>query len=181
TVLSVRGVRSLDGIRIKFDEAVDAGSATEPSNYSITDTNDTPITPTGSPTLGADLMTVTIPIPSHAAGTVYKVHIEGVSDIASTPNTMDPTNFTVQMWTVGLGSMLIDTYLGIGGNTIPDLTNNAAYPNNPSEYGHIAAADSRRFYPNDSHEGYGARLSGYLVPPLTANFSLFISSDDASQ
>jgi hypothetical protein len=95
---------------------------------------------------------------------------------------MNPTNFTFQTWTIGLGSLIFDSYLGLSLNPIiEDLTNAPAFPNNPSVFAHVAGADSRRFYPDDSHEGYGARMSGYFVPQVSTNYTFFIRSDDASK
>lgn len=181
TVLSVRGVRTLDALIVQFSEIVDAGSAEDSSNYALTDTNGAPVN-IGSPVLSLDGRTVTIPVTNHAPGVVYNLAISGIADIAGIPNVMDPTNITFQTWTIGLGSLIFDSYLGLSLNpVIEDLTNAPAFPNNPSEFGHVAGADSRRFYPDDSHEGYGARMSGYFVPQTSTNHIFYLKSDDASK
>jgi uncharacterized protein (DUF2141 family) len=180
TVLSVHGVRTLDAITVLFDEAVSTGTAQEPSNYTLTDTNGAPVA-IGSPVLSPDGRKVTIPV-SHAPGTIYHLAISGISDTANAANVMNPTNFTFQTWTIGLGSLLFDSYLGLSLNpVIEDLTNAPAFPNSPSVFAHVAGADSRRFYPDDSHEGYGARMSGYFVPQISTNHTFYLRSDDASK
>ena len=127
-------------------------------------------------------MTVTIPCDYLGLGSNYVIHVQGVTDIAGTPNTMNPTNVAFKSWLVGLGSVLFDTYLNLSLNpVIEDLTNAPVFPNSPSETTHVSTTDSRQFYPDDSHEGYGGRMTGYLVPPLTASYDFYIKSDDASK
>ena len=41
--------------------------------------------------------------------------------------------------------------------------------------------DTRSVYPDDPHENFGARITGFLIPTETADYELFIRSDDASQ
>jgi hypothetical protein len=55
------------------------------------------------------------------------------------------------------------------------------YPDKPDETAWLSSFDSRVTYANDSHEGYGGRISGLLIPVESGQFELFIRSDDASQ
>jgi hypothetical protein len=43
------------------------------------------------------------------------------------------------------------------------------------------AADTRTVYPDDSHDNYGGRLSGFLVPADSAKYELFLRSDGPSR
>jgi PA14 domain len=43
------------------------------------------------------------------------------------------------------------------------------------------AADSRTVYADDTHQNYGGRLSGFLVPKDTGKYELFLRSEDASE
>jgi hypothetical protein len=176
-ITRARGVRALNAIRITFDELLLQSSAEEPSNYSLSDMNGNPLA-LGSPVLEADGMTVTIPTAPQTAGGIYQLYVFDVGDLVGNP--LAGTNVIFPTWSVGTGSLFFDAYLGIGGNAVSDLTSHPNYPNNPSVSAHIATADSRRGFADDSHEGYGARLSGYFVPQTTTNYIFYLRSDDNS-
>lgn len=55
------------------------------------------------------------------------------------------------------------------------------YPNNPALTSYASSFDSRRVFPDDSHEQYGGRLTGWLTPTETAEYNIFLKSDDASE
>ncbi len=177
-VLAVRGTRSLAAIRITFDEVLSPATAVNPANYSLTDTNGAALT-LGTPTLGPDQLTVTIPTSAQNPGAFYTAHIQNVQDAAG--NTMVPTNIQFQAWVISPGFILFEAYDTGGGNNVSDLTSNPNYPNNPRDTVYLTSLDSRGAYPDDSHEGYGARISGFLIPPQTTNYNLYLRSDDSSQ
>ncbi len=178
--LGARGVRSQDAIKITFNEAMASGPAVEVGNYEVTDTNGSPIV-LGTPILSGDARTVTLPTAALNPGTVYNVTIGNafLTDLAGNP--LGGTNFQVTTWTVGLGSLLFEAYNTGGGNDVSILTGHPSYPNSPDFTQHIDRGDSRRAYPSDAREGYGARLSGYFVPQQTTNYTFYLRSDDASR
>ena len=175
--LSARGVRTLDGVQVKFNEVVSAASAQQISNYYVSNAVSGLVT-IGTPVLGPDGRTVVVPIPSHEPGTVYTVHVEGVTD--PTGNLMSPTNFTFQTWTVGLGSVIRDFFYNTvtPPNSLAGLTNDPRYPNNPSAFDHFAQYAVNPALGDSGRENYGARISGYLVPPITGNYTFKLISDD---
>jgi hypothetical protein len=84
--------------------------------------------------------------------------------------------------TVKLGSCVyncgatLDTWSGIGGLTIEDLTsatNNLSKTPNKSDLlmGLLEA-------PTNADNNYGIRMSGWLVPPVTGDYEFWIASDD---
>jgi hypothetical protein len=75
------------------------------------------------------------------------------------------------------GSILYEYWTGIGGQAVSDLTSNANYPGNPSGSEYIGLFEG----PVDWDENYGARISGYIHPPTTRDYTFWISSDDNSQ
>jgi len=176
TVLSVNGTRSLDSIRVVFSEPVNPAQAQEPTNYILTDTNTNPVA-FGTPVLGGDGRTVTIPVTGgHLAGAVFVLNISGISDLAGVPNTMVTTNITFQTWIWSRGFAIADYYLGIGGGLISDLTNNPAYPNSPGLTEYVSLLESRANWADN----YGTRISARLRAPRTGNYHFFIASDDES-
>src|SRR6266508_4861135 len=45
----------------------------------------------------------------------------------------------------------------------------------------MSGFDTRTVYPNDSHEGYGALMFGYFIPPTSGNWIFYLRSDDSSR
>jgi len=52
---------------------------------------------------------------------------------------------------------------------IPDLTS------------YTAGFSSRGVFPDDSHEEYGARMTGWITPTVTGDYNFYLACDDASQ
>jgi len=75
------------------------------------------------------------------------------------------------------GSILYEYWTGIGGTGVADLTSNANYPANPSGSDYLSIFEA----PVNWADYYGARISGYIHPPTSANYTFWISSDDNSQ
>ena len=70
-----------------------------------------------------------------------------------------------------------EVYSNIGaGVTINDLTTAAIYPNSPSSTGYLTSFEA----PIDVADNYGQRCRALLLPPVTGNYVLWVSSDDAS-
>ena len=75
-------------------------------------------------------------------------------------------------------SLIAETWSGIGGVTIPDLTNNSRYPSQPDN---ITFWDDFEMPKIDYLDNYGTRVRGYLYPPVSGNYNFWISSDDYGQ
>jgi hypothetical protein len=178
TVLAVRGTSGLNAIRVTFNEAVDFNSALETGNYTLTDTNGTQVS-LGTATLSADLRTVTIPTAAQTPGATFTLQVENVTDVAGNP--VATTNIVFQTWVVSRGFILFEAFDTGGGNAVADLVNHPSYPNNPRDVAYLTSLDSRGAYPDDSHEGYGGRISGFFLPPTTTNYIFYLRSDDGSE
>ncbi len=76
------------------------------------------------------------------------------------------------------GAILREVYEGISGSSVADLTNAAAYPDNPSSTNYIYDLFE---VPINRGDNYGQRLRGYIVPPESGYYTFWISSDDASE
>jgi hypothetical protein len=73
------------------------------------------------------------------------------------------------------GSILREVYQGIGGTAISDLTNNPAYPDSPTFTNFVTDFFES---PTDIDENYGQRMHGYVVPPVSGDYTFWIASDD---
>src|SRR5437764_9551003 len=79
------------------------------------------------------------------------------------------------MSTARAGSILREVFQNIGGTAISDLTNNPAYPNSPTSTNFVTDFFES---PTDVLDSYGQRMHGYIVPPVTGNYTFWIASDD---
>lgn len=53
--------------------------------------------------------------------------------------------------------------------------------NIPDMTSYAAGFNSRGVFPDDSHEQYGARMTGWITPTVTDDYNFYLASDDASQ
>lgn len=75
--------------------------------------------------------------------------------------------------TAGAG-LAVSTWTGIGGTSITDLTNNANYPNNPSDNSIVAGSVSTW----QAADNYGVRVTGVITPSQTGNYRFYVTGDD---
>ena len=71
--------------------------------------------------------------------------------------------------------LLREVWEGLGGTDLGSLTNSPAWPNNPTSTNYVTDLFEA---PTDVLDNYGQRLHGYIVPPLTGNYTFWIASDD---
>lgn len=67
------------------------------------------------------------------------------------------------------------------GTLVTLLTDWIAAGNSPNLVTYLAGFDSRLAFPDDTHEQYGARVTGWLTPAQSGNYTFFLRSDDASE
>lgn len=72
--------------------------------------------------------------------------------------------------------LLREVWEGIGGASLADLTGSPDFPARPTSSNYVTDLFEA---PTDVLENYGQRLRGYLVPPLTGDYTFWIASDDA--
>ncbi len=73
------------------------------------------------------------------------------------------------------GSLLREVYQGIGGNSVAELTNAPIYPKSPTFTNFVTDFFES---PSDFDESYGQRMHGYVIPPVTGNYTFWIATDD---
>src|SRR5947208_581765 len=84
------------------------------------------------------------------------------------------------------GVITAKEFLDIGGTAIPDLTNNAKFPNNPDLEFHPArlewptGPDDATPPPGNVKNNYGVQVIGYFYPPANGQYRFAIASDDNS-
>ncbi|RYD46899.1 MAG: hypothetical protein EOP83_28910, partial [Verrucomicrobiaceae bacterium] len=79
--------------------------------------------------------------------------------------------------TAGANGLILETWLNISGNAVSGLTSSTRYPYNPDQIATLSTFETTSNRANT----YGARVRGYLTPPTTGNYTLWIASDDNSE
>jgi hypothetical protein len=75
------------------------------------------------------------------------------------------------------GGIAYAVYDGIGGGTaVSDLTGNSRFPRDPNWEKIQTEFDADR----DRADSYGSVLRGYVIPPISGNYTFYIASDDNS-
>jgi hypothetical protein len=108
----------------------------------------------------------------------YLLTINGIRDVSVAANLMAVNSMmTFKSSLVQPGFVRREFYGGIPGANVSDLTNHAAFLSTPT----VVSLLTRVETPADYGDAYGQRISGYLIPPETGNYSFYICSDDQSQ
>ena len=107
-------------------------------------------------------------IAAGAAGT-YDVEVT-VTDAVGDVNIV----FNWIVTTGATGTILREWWTGISGNEIGLLTDNSNYPDNPSGSDYLTSFEA----PADWADNYGTRVRGYIHPPISGDYTFWISTDD---
>lgn len=87
---------------------------------------------------------------------------------------MNITATFVQEGTGGTGSILREYWTNISGTGITALTGHSNYPNSPSGSEQLTSLDG----PVNWADNYGTRIRGYIHPPVTGSYTLWVAGDD---
>ena len=185
TLMYVTGARSFKGARVWFSEPVDPVSAQTAANYKIeglTVSSATLVSPAGS---AGDNM-VDLVTTAQTPAQTYTFTVSGVKDATAAGNTVATSTLQFTAWTLSQGYLLFEHWDGLAGNTDADIDTALADPrvvaNNPTTLGYLSGQFSTRsVFPNDSHENYFARITGWITPTESGDFDFFLASDDASR
>ncbi len=185
TLMYVTGSKTFKGARVWFSEPLDPSSAQNAANYKIeglTVSSATLVAPAGST---GDNM-VDLVTSAQTSGQTYTLTVSGVKDAAAAGNTVAASTLQFTAWTLSQGYLLFEHWDGITGNTDADIDTALADPrvvaNNPTTLGYVSGQFSTRsVFPNDSHENYFARITGWITPTESGDYDFFVASDDASR
>jgi len=164
-----------NGVTVVFSKPI-ADTAFDPANYSVS--GGINVFAAGP---GRDNRTVVLTTADIPEGRALTLTIKDVTDRAAVPNKIAPNPTTVSLNT-SQSLLAFLAFNGIPGNSVADLINNPKFRSGQAdEVLFMSEFNTRSVYPNDSHEGYGAWIAGYYIPPSNGVYRFFIRSDDASQ
>lgn len=158
-------------IQVTFTEALQRAVATLEANYRING-----IVPADA-ILSSDGLTVFLtPGAAITPGSPCTIVISNLETIAG--NTFpDALSVSLTYIPQGQGYLLREYWNGIAGANVSDLTSQPTYPSQPSGRTFPTAFEG----PYSYGVNYGARMRGYLYPPMTGNYTFWISSDESSE
>ncbi len=82
------------------------------------------------------------------------------------------------MNTLRAGSILREVWEGVSGTAVSQLTSDPRFPNAPSSTNLVSDYFEA---PTDVLEDYGQRMHGYILPPVTGNYTFWIATDDGGE
>jgi hypothetical protein len=183
--VSVNPVDPYGSVNVVFDEILEATSATDVGNYALNGPGPSAVA-LASVALGNDQKSVTIVVDSAGGGLVantsYSLTMHSLKD--RVPNTISPISVPFSAWPLSRGFIRYDYFSGLdsGNNTLAQtLLVDPRYPQHPTTTYYLSAFDSRTIFPDDSHEGYGAHITGFFIAPTNGDYQFFLKSDDSSQ
>jgi hypothetical protein len=186
TLQYAAGGASFDKVRVWFSEPLDPTSAQLAANYKIdglTVTAATLVSPAG--TVGDNIVELTTS--KQEAGKTYKVTITGVKDQMLPATTIEANStITFGAWILASGALRFEHYDNLP--TASDeaitaaLADSRVIAGTPTTLGTITSRfDTRTVFPDDSHENYMARITGFITPTESGDYYFFLASDDASR
>jgi hypothetical protein len=172
-------------IHVQFNEAMDALTTGDLFSWGVTDgVNAYEI---NAITLSADGTIATLSLSpgfTLPENTVFTVSITaGPADLAG--NVIVDTNHTFRSFVSGCSGFLFETYgpLSTTDNNINNtLKVHPSYPEDPREPAlRMPSFDTRHAYPDNTHEGFGARVRGLFAPSVSGPWTFYVASDDWGQ
>ena len=163
-------------IRVTFSEYVTLESALNPANYKIQEgilissvVADGPGIP--GATLAVMLETVDIKY-----GFVYTLVVNNVCDVSYNHNKIED-NTTSYVQAVPQGQGLLRQVWYDCSENLTTMTGKNTYPNYPD----LTSTLTEFASPIDWGDYYGQKLSGFIIPPVTGDYTFWICSDDYSE
>jgi hypothetical protein len=184
TLVSARADQTFNRVRLLWSEVMDQGPAVDPGNYILRDSGMNQTTVTSVDYAGSNVvLNLQSPL---VQGGVYTLEIDFQSDLVGNRSvrvgnpTVDAVGgivTNVNAFVASRGFVLKELYMGLSASTvaISELRNSPKYPNSPDLVRHGELLELNTF---DEFEGYGARLRGWLVPPVSGNYTFYIAADD---
>jgi hypothetical protein len=174
TIKSVVCSDTFDLLTVDFSEAV-TDAAGDEFNYTLDGGATVNSVTILSPTRVRIATTPLTPGATYTLGVVTIVDLAGNESAPGTSLTFPTLNFVI-------GGVKFEAYTNITGTAVAGLLGDPKYPNSPDIVAYVTEFSSRQVFADAaSMDNYGGRLSGWIVPPETAEYEFFIRSDDNSE
>lgn len=169
-IASLAGSADLETVYATFSEPMAASSATTAGNYLF----DNGLTVT-SASIDATGTLVTLKTSKHSPGEVYTLT---VVNLQSQGGFMVPASsfkaFTG--WSFSRAMVKRDVWNGLA-NPLSNLKGSAKYPSKPDTTSYINTLEVA----NTGAQNYSQRLTGFIVPPKSGNYTFYVASSGQSE
>lgn len=181
TVVRAYANAGFNKVTISFNEVIDPATATNPNNYTIVNTNSgagltilsTPAVLSGAANGG--FTNVTFTTAQQAEGAKYRITINNVKDISVAGNAVEAnTTVIFSGWILSRGFARYDEYWNITGGGADGVRSDPRYPDSPNNSRFLTLWDA----PTDFRDSFGGRISGFIIPPYTGQYTFYMYSDD---
>jgi hypothetical protein len=181
------GNSTFNGVRVWFSEPLDQASAQTLANYQLSDgLTVTAAKLSAAPgSVGDNIVDLTTS--TQTPGKTYTLTVSGVKDQSSPANTVVAASaVTFGSWTLGTGYLKFEHFDNLPGAADSDITSALADPRvvagNPTTSGYISGRfDTRSIFPDDTHENFLSRITGWITPTESGDYYFFLRSDDAGR
>src|SRR6266568_5165266 len=179
TLVSADGSEDFTHVTVVFSEPVSQSTAQNTANYTISSLSVSSATQVAAPNDNKVVLTTS----QQTSGATYTLTVNNVQDQATTANTIAPNSqISVVAWVIANGICKAEYWNNIGGVNVAALTADARYiAGTPDLLHYHVGLDASESYINGDVNNYGAKVTGWIIPPTTGNWNFFIRSDDASQ
>jgi hypothetical protein len=170
-ILSASGSDTMDKITIRFDELIDGLSAVDTFNYTVSGGLSV-----ASAALLTDGRSVVVNLTSRMAeNTDYTVTVSGVTDRATTPNTIAADSTVVfHSFVFSRGFAVKEYYQNYTAGLDPLIANESLL-NSPTTRSHITLWEMNTA---DEFDNYGGRIRSFFVPLETGPHTFYLATDD---
>jgi hypothetical protein len=162
------GAATLDQIIVEFNEPVTPASVSSPANYTVPGGgNPVSVIVTNERSV---VLVLNSPL---AQDSDYSVTLSGATDVAG--NVAGSSSAPFHSWVSGIGNgLLMESYNVEDASLFPEsVLADPDYPNNPFRRDTLRVFDTRLVFADDTQEGYGARIRGVFIPPVSGNWVFF--------
>lgn len=186
TVQYAAGLAGFTKARVWFSKPLDPVTAQTASNYQIAGLTVTAATLTGAPGTAGDSI-VELTTSAQTPGQTYTVTVTGVKDQMLPASTVAAgSTVTFKSWTLVQGTIRFEHYDNIASASDAALVGGLSDPRviagTPTTLGTITGTfNTRSVFPDDSHENYLAKMTGFITPTENGDYDFFVRSDDASR
>ncbi len=174
TLVAVTTDCSRTTIVLEFSERLDAASASDPANYSIS-----PELEIMSVEFKKD--TVTLTTAQQEVASSYIVKASNVADQSKNTVPDDSTGTIYTCVEITEGVLRFAAWNDIPGTPVTALFDDGRYPDNPDVEGPVFSINSRDIYPGNENNNFGAVMEGWLTPAESGDYDFFLRSDDGSE
>ncbi len=175
TVVAVTASSTLSNLVVRFNELVEELTAADDFNYTVDDGSTVSVL---DAVLNADRTSVNLTLDGVLAiDSAHTLTVAGIHDLVGNTIDPDPTVVNFRTPVLSCGFALQELYFGIGGVAVGDLRNSSAFPNSPNAISYVGSLEG----PINAFDNYGARLTGWLLPPVSGNYNFFVSADDGGE